>query len=276
MEQTIQAIIISFREGLEAFLIITILLEFLNKTNNTRLKPVVWHGAITGIAVSFVFGIGLFWIASYIGAVDATAKLWESVMSLAAVGLIGTFIVGIIKHGRHIATHIKNKAALNISKKGMFLLALFLVAREGVEIAIFSFAGKYTLFPILVGVALSLFVVILIHFAIINIRLQTIFIITLVYLILQSGFLFGYGIHEGLSALKSLQLLAENNIFLTKAFNLSDTVLSHKDGIIGMPLYILFGWYSKPEWIQLFAQYGFTAAFFAFWYKQSAPKKTHA
>lgn len=265
MDTFIQPLIIVFREGLEAFLIVAILLEFLTKSDNAPLKKYAWQGAGTGIAVSFVFGMVLMALSSRIGGIDATAKIWESVASFVAVILITTFIVWMIKNGSRIKEHIHTKAALNLTAKGIFALTLFMVAREGVEISIFAFAGKYTLLPILAGLGLAVLGTVLVHFSIVKSSLKTIFAITLGYLILQAGFLMGYSIHEGLSVLHDGGRIADDSWLLTQAFNLSDTVLNHKEGILGLPLYVLVGWYSKPEWIQLVIHYGYVIGFFLYW-----------
>ncbi|HLG23385.1 MAG TPA: FTR1 family protein [Candidatus Nanoarchaeia archaeon] len=266
MEPFIQALIVAFREGLEAFLIIAILIKFLDKSDNKKFKRSVWHGTFTGILVSIILGATLIAISSAIGGTDNTAKLWESGASLVAVLLITTFIIWMIKHGRKIKEHVENKAKLNLSKTGIFLLAMVMVLREGAEIAIFSFAGKYPLLPIVAGIALSIIFVLLIFYSIVNIKLSTIFNITLAYLILQAGFLAGYSIHEGLSAAKGLGAIASDNAIFTKAFDLSATPFEHKEGVIGIPLYVSLGWYSRPEWIQFLVQYGLTAALFAYWH----------
>jgi high-affinity iron transporter len=268
MEAFIQALIMAFREGLEAFLIIAIILKFLDKTNNKKLKKHAWQGMYTGIFASLIFGLILLIISFFIGGTDATAKLWESIASFIAVVLITTFIIWMIKHGSMIKHHIENKAALNLSKKGIFLLAFIMVVREGAEIAIFSFAGKYTIMPVILGITLSIGLVMLIHHSLVKIKLKTIFTITLAYLILQAGFLAGYSIHEGISASKELGMLDGNNPLFTKAFDLSKTPLYHKEGIIGIPLYVAFGWYSKPEWIQFIVQYVYTISLFSYWFRR--------
>ena len=84
-------------------------------------------------------------------------------------------------------------------------------------------------------------------------------------MILQAGYLFGYGIHEGLSALKSMNILNKDSILLLKIFDLSGTILNHKQGIFGLPLNVLIGWYSKPEWIQFLSQYILTFSLFGYW-----------
>lgn len=269
MEPFIQALIMSFREGLEALLIVVILLKFLDKSNNKNLKKNVWYGVFAGIIISLVFGLILMGISSLIGGTGATAKLWESVASFTAVILITAFIIWMINHGSMIKHHIENKAALNLSKKGVFLIALVMIAREGVEIAIFQFAGKYSAIPITLGILLSIGLVILIHHSLVKIKLKTIFTITLIYLILQSGFLIGYALHEGLSASKELGIIDKDNPIFTKAFDLSNTELYHKEGIIGVPLYITVGWYSKPELIQFIVQYTYTLLLFYYWYRKS-------
>ena len=267
MESFIQALIMAFREGLEAFLIIVILLKFLNKTDNKKLKKNVWYGVSTGIFISLIFGAILLKISSIIGGTDSTAKLWESIASFIAVILSTTFIIWMIQHGSKIKKHIENKATLNLSAKGIFLLALIMVVREGVEIAIFSFAGKYSILPVTLGITISIGLAVLIYYSLVKVKLKTIFTITLAYLILQSGFLMGYSIHEGLSASKSLGAIDEDNLLFAKAFDLSNTLLYHKEGIIGIPLYVSIGWYSKPEWIQFIIQYVYTLTLFGYWYK---------
>jgi high-affinity iron transporter len=268
MEPFIQGLIMAFREGLEAFLVIIILLKFLDKTKNKDLKKNVWSGLSIGVLVSLFFGLILMQLSSMIGGLGATAKLWESIASFITVIFITTFIIWMIKHGSKIKGYIENQAALRLSKKGIFFLSLFMVAREGVEIALFQFAGKYPPTPIILGVALSILLVTLIYYSLVKIKLQTIFNITLIYLILQAGFLMGYSVHEGFSASKELGIIDSANPIFNKAYDLSKTPFYHKEGSIGLPLYIATGWYSKPEWIQFVIQYGLTGLLLLYWYKK--------
>ena len=174
-----------------------------------------------------------------------------------------------IKQGSKLKNQIEEEVAQNLTKKGLILLTLFMVAREGTEIAIFSFAGKYEALPIIIGLGLSILLVLLINYSLVKVNLKTIFAITLGYLILQAGYLLGYSVHEGLSALKSLGWLSQDSPLFAKAFNLSETILNHKKGILGLPLNVLLGWYSKPEIIQLALQYSYTFLLFGFWYKRN-------
>lgn len=258
MSNFVPGLVIGFREGLEAFLIVAIMLRYLRKAKKHEYQKNVWYGVGIGVILSLLIGLVLYLISSRLNQVDAVAKLWESGASFFALILVTTFIIWMIKNGSNMTSDIENKMKVNLSTGGITLLAFAMVAREGVEIAIFTYAGSFSLTAILTGLLLSLVLTVLVFYSLVKVNLRTIFNVTMIYLILQAGFLFGYGIHEGLSAMKSLGYLAESNVLFTKLFDLSGTVLNHKTGFLGVPLYALIGWYSKPEIIQFVIQYGYT------------------
>ena len=270
-----QAIIMAFREGLEAFLIVVLLLKYLEKSNNINFKKYVWYGVIAGIIVSINLGVILMYISSYTGGLKTTAKLWESFGGFIAILFVTTFIIWMIKHGSNFSSQIIKGASQNLTIKGILLLTMFMVTREGAEIAIFSFAGKYQIIPVLIGLGLAVIFTLLINYSLVKVNIKTIFTITLAYLIIQAGYLLGYSIHEGISAAKSLGWLHESSPIFTKLFNLSNTIFNHKQGIIGLPLNVALGWYSKPEWVQFISQYGFTFMIFVYWYKREN-KEAHS
>lgn len=265
METFIPGLIMGFREGLEAFLIISIILQYLNHIQRTELKKHVVNGAIGGIIASLFIGGVLYWISLTIQKTEEISKIWESAASLAALGLITTFIVWMIKHGQNMVGEVQDQVKRNISKAGLFSVAFIMVVREGAEIAIFTFAGQYTLVSIGVGIAAAFALSILIYNALIKVNLRVLFNMTLAYLILQAGFLLGYAVHEGLSAMKDLAILDGGHFIYKKAFDLSSTLLDHKQGALGLPLYVAFGWYSRPEWIQFILQYSYSIGLFAYW-----------
>jgi high-affinity iron transporter len=265
MEEFIPGLIMGFREGLEAFLIVVIILQYLNQTKQFNFKKNVYSGTISGVVASIIIGASLFIVSSLIEKTDEIAKIWESGASIVALLLITTFIFWMMKHGQNMINEVEDRVKQNLSTKGLFSVAFIMVVREGAEIAIFTFAGKYTLISILAGILIALILAILIYHALIKINIRMLFNITLAYLILQAGFLLGYAIHEGLSAMKALGYLAENHMLFNKAFDFSSTVLDHKEGIIGLPLYVSVGWYSRPEWIQFSLQYIYTISMFIIW-----------
>jgi len=264
-----QGAVIGFREGLEAFLIIIIMLEYLNKTNRQDLKRNVKQGLGLGILISLVFGLGMLGLSAFIGrSTGEMAKAWESSVSLIAVVLITTFIIWMIKHGRDMVGEIEGSVKTNLSKRGLLTIAAVMVAREGAEIVLFMAASRDKSLYV-AGIAAGLLVAVvlswLIYKSLVKVNLKTIFNITLAYLILQAGFLLGYAIHEGLSYFKSVGVLAGDNMIFEKVYNFADTVLDHKTGAVGIPLYVTIGWYSRPEWVQFMAQYLYTIGLFLYW-----------
>ena len=269
MNQVIPSMVMGFREGLEAFLLIAIILKYIKEIDQTNLKNKVWQGVVTGIVISLVLGVLLNYLSIYLGGVDSLTKVWESLASLFALLLVTTFIFWMIRHGHNIVGEVRGQVKNNLSELGLFLISLVIVAREGTEIAVFSFAGKYPYAYVSLGVLASLVLTILIFYSLVRINIGLLFKITLAYLILQAGFLLGYTIHEGLSAMKSYGVISTENAIYQQAFDLSKTILSHKEGAIGIAFHVLFGWYSKPEWIQFIIQYTYTFAMFGFWWQDT-------
>jgi high-affinity iron transporter len=267
--QIIPGLIIGFREGMEAFLIIGIMLQYLTKIEKPELKKNVSSGLFAGIGGSIVFGLILWGISSLMGqSGGAVSKLWESGASLAALVFISTFIYWMMKHGSTITGDVESEVSRNLSSKGLFALSTVMVLREGAEIALFAFTAvdkQVYLLGTLAGLAVAAVLAVLINRSLVRVRLSVIFNITLAYLILQAGYMLGYSVHEFLSALKTLGHIGGDSIVLTKVFNLSETVFNHKSGALGVPMNFLLGWYSKPEVIQFIAQYGFTTAAFIIW-----------
>ena len=265
MSSIIPGMVVGFREGLEAFLVIAVALRFLDKTGRDAMKRSVWAGAATGVGLSVVVGFMLFALASFLGGTGRAAKIWESGASLVAVILVSTFIVWMIKHGAELKGAVERSVGNASSGLGIAAVVAAMVLREGVEIALFSYAGMYSLLSLGLGIVFALILVILVFMSLVRANLTTIFNITLAYLILQAGFLLGYGIHEGLSALKDAGVIGAGHPVFIKAFDVSTTVFDHKAGLLGVPLYALVGWYSKPEWVQFVVQYLYTIGMFAYW-----------
>lgn len=280
MSQMIPSFIMGFREGLEAFLLIAIILKYISKTDQPQLKNKVVQGSVAGLIISLILGMGLNAVSAGLGGVSTMTKVWESAASLIALTLVTGFIFWMINHGSDMARHVEGEVKKKFSAYGLFFISLVIVAREGTEISIFSFAGKYPYSIVMLGVFASLVLTILIFYSLVKVDIGLLFKITLGYLILQAGYLLGYTLHEGFSALKGYEMISGDSLIFAKAFDVSKTILSHKDGVIGIPLHVIFGWYSKPEWLQFIVQYSYTIMVFSFWFrdkrKRNVAEKTYA
>ncbi|OIP97752.1 hypothetical protein AUK40_02670 [Candidatus Wirthbacteria bacterium CG2_30_54_11] len=265
MHLSLPGIILAFREALEALLIITIILRFLDRTQNAHLKKHVLLGVSLSLGVSVIAGLGLFAVVRELESLENIGELYNSIASLAAVFLIITFIVWMIRHGRDLGEQIETKAALSLSPGGILALTTLLISREGLEIAIFTIAGQFDAASILLGVLLAVLISYLLSRALIRINFPAVFRFTLLYLIIQTGYLAGHGLHEGLSAINTLGYIGDHSVLLSKAFDLSHGLLAHHEGLLGLPLNVLVGWYADPEWLQFLTQYLTTGLLLWYW-----------
>lgn len=261
--------ILGLREGLEAFLIISIMMKYLEKLGRGDLKVAVKTGMIIGLVGSVGIGL-LIWGATTLleGSSDNVGKLWESVASLAGLALLSTFILWMMKHGKTLVTDVQRQVDVTMSRAGIVGLATVVVLREGVEIALFAFSSvnkaPYVI-GILIGVLVSAVLSYLIFLSLVRVNLSVLFRVTLAYLVLQAGYLLGYSVHEFLSAMKGLGRIGAESAVYAKAFNLQDTLLDHKSGALGIALNVIVGWYSRPEWLQLALHYGYVIGMFLLW-----------
>ena len=269
----VPGIILGLREGLEAFLIISIMLKYLEKIDRPDLEKPVKLGMLIGIAGSVVIGLAIWGAVALLkGSSENIGKLWESVASIAGLALLSTFIFWMMKHGKTMTTDVQRQVAAKVSRTGIGSLAAVVVLREGVEISLFAFssAGEEAyVIGVVIGVALAAVLAYLIFRSLVRVNLAALFTITLGYLVLQAGYLLGYAVHEFLSALKDLGTTDSGSWVYVKAFNLADTVLDHKTGALGVPLNVLLGWYSRPEWVQACLHYGYVAAMLILWWRTS-------
>lgn len=260
-----------FREGMEAFLVIGVMIEYLNKIKRSELKKNIQIGMFSGIIGSVAIGLALWGVTILIGQSGSiVSKLWESLASFLALTLLTTFIYWMMKHGRNVVREVHSSMDTKLSATGLMIMAAVLVLREGVEIALFAFTSvnkSSYIMGIFTGLIISAVLAYLIYKSLVKVNIGLIFNITLAYLILQAGYLLGYSIHEFLSASKALELISGDSSLFIKAYNFQDTILDHKTGILGVPLNILVGWYSRPERVQLLFQSSYVVANFIIWFK---------
>jgi high-affinity iron transporter len=261
--------ITGFREGMEAFLVIGVMIRYLNKINRSELKKSIQFGMFSGIAGSAIIGLILWGIVIFLGeAGPVVSKLWESLAALLALVFLSTFIYWMMNHGRNMVSEVQTSMKTKLSSAGLMTMAAVMVLREGVEIALFAFTSvnkSSYIIGIFIGLFVSAILAYLVYRSLVKVNLSLIFNITLAYLILQAAYLLGYSIHEFLSASKALELIGSDSSILIKLYDFQGTILDHKTGILGVPLNILIGWYSRPERVQFFLQGSYIVVNFLLW-----------
>ena len=130
----LQAFVITFREGLEAFLIVAISLAYLKKTGRASLLPAVHWGIATSVAVSIGAGLLL--------AKARNQALWEGLLAIVAAVLVATLIVHMWRTGKRLKIQIEGRleeSALRTGAAafaGVFAFTVLMITREGMETAL--------------------------------------------------------------------------------------------------------------------------------------------
>lgn len=129
----LQMFIITFREGIEAFLIVAIALAYLRKTRRDELVPAVLWGTGAGVTLSLILGVKL---AEY-----AVQPIWEGLLALVAVVLVTSMVIYMLRAAKHLRTEIGARLEAAAQKAGaaawfgVFAFTVLMIAREGMETA---------------------------------------------------------------------------------------------------------------------------------------------
>lgn len=152
-----QTLLITFREGLEAFLMVAIASLYLRKTGRMALLGAVRSGLVVSVIASIALGIVL-------AAIGASSPLWEGALALVAAAAVIWCVWHIRKMGKQMSGEISAAMGKALILDGanawwaVFVFTLFMVGREGIESAamLASLAGNDNMRPMLVGGTLGL------------------------------------------------------------------------------------------------------------------------
>ncbi|MFD5816926.1 iron uptake transporter permease EfeU [Streptomyces sp. NPDC127038] len=196
--------LIGLREGLEASLVVCILIAYLVKTERRdALKP-IWAGIAVAITVALGFGCAL-----EFGSQEMTFQAQEALggsLSILAVGLVTWMVFWMRRTARHLKSELHGKldAALAMGTGALVATAFLAVGREGLETALFVWASVHaasdgTPRP-LIGVALGLATAVLLGWLFyrgaLRINLAKFFTWTGGMLVVVAAGVLAYGVHD--------------------------------------------------------------------------------
>ena len=193
----VQAFVIVLREGFEAFLIVSIIVAYLQKTRRVQLLPPAYWGIVAALAISGVLG----WLLAQRG----FDPLWEGVLGLIAVVFVATLVVQMWRHARYLKHETETKLE-NLSGRpspwwaawGVFAFTVLMVAREGIETALMLTQVHDPAF--LTGAGLGLLLTGALAFLWVKcshlINLKLFFQVTSLFLLLFLGQILIYAFHE--------------------------------------------------------------------------------
>ncbi len=199
--------LIGLREGLEASLVVVILVAYLVRSGRADLLPRIWAGVGLAVALSVGFGALLTF-----GPRRLTFEAQEAIggtLSIVAVGFVTWMIFWMARHARDLSGELRGRvdAAAEAGGGSMVVVAFLAVGREGLETALFIWSatqaatrdGGSTLAP-LVGALLGILTAVAMGFAfyrgVLRIDLQRFFTWTGALLILVAAGVLAYGVHD--------------------------------------------------------------------------------
>jgi high-affinity iron transporter len=260
--------ILTLREGIEAALIVSIILAYLRQLGRPDRIPLVWWGTLGAVASSVAVGGVIFAVA---GSFEGRAEeVFEGLVSLVAVGFLTWMVFWMRRQAGRIKSQIHERvdSALVGSGLGLATLAFAMVFREGIETALFLFGiakataqGAGGAWGQVAGSVLGLGTAVVLGYLLyrggIRLNLRTFFRVTGGLLLVVAAGLLAYSVHE----LQEAGYLA----FLTStAYDVSG-VLSDSEGA-GAVLRGLIGYQDAPSVLEVVAWIGYlaVAGFFFF------------
>ncbi|MBN9101849.1 MULTISPECIES: iron uptake transporter permease EfeU [unclassified Pseudonocardia] len=195
--------LIGLREGLEASLVVSILVAFLVRTDRRSVLPKVWVGV--GIAVAISVGVTFALTITQQALTFTAQEAFGGSLSIIAVGFVTWMIFWMRRTARSISGDLRGRLedAIQMGTAAVVLMAALAVGREGLETALFFFtaaqaAGQTTdpLIGFLLGIALAVLLAYFIYRGAVKINMGKFFSVTGVLLIFVAAGILAYGVHD--------------------------------------------------------------------------------
>ncbi len=252
--------LITLREGVEAALIVGILLSYLSKTNQSKYNSYVYYGVLAAMLTS---GFAAYLFTLFLGGFTGRfAKFFEGSVIFLAVVVLTYMVVWMHHQARTVSMALKKKADAAIASKNLWALSTLsfvAVFREGVETVLFLYAlfiqqasdnggGSSTYLSSILGGFGGIIIAIILAYIFFkgfgHVNLKTFFRITGIIIIIIAAGLLAYGVHE----------FEEAGILPPIIKNVWDInhILDEK-GTIGLFLKALFGYNGNPSLLEVMA-----------------------
>jgi high-affinity iron transporter len=253
--------VIALREGIEAALIVSIVLAYLKQVGASDRARYVWAGTAIAVVLSAILGVVIFAAgAEFEGEAE---EIFEGLVTLAAVGVLTWMVFWMRRQGARIRSELQEKVDTALVAGGLALagLAFFAVLREGIETALFLFAAAQgtavegseatpalQLIGAVLGLAIAVILGVLIYRGGIRMNLRSFFRVTGMLLVVVAAGLFAYGLHE-------LQEAGWLPFLESTAYDLSATLPD--DSGLGAILRGLVGYNADPTWLEVVGWAGY-------------------
>lgn len=265
--------LIGLREGMEAALVVGILVAYLVRTGRRSHLGAVWAGVGAAVALSATVGAILTFGPAGMG--EEAEETLAGVLSILAVGLVTWMVFWMARAARHLRRGLEQRldGALATGRVAVVAVAFLAVAREGVETALFLWAGAGATAgtsPAL-GAGLGLAAAVVLGWAVykgaVRLDLRAFFAWTGLSLVVIAAGVLAYGVHE----LQEVGLVPWGT---ATAYDASGVVAP--DSTLGVVLRGLVSYSAAPTWAAVvvwWAYVGVVATAYArsVWHRTTAP-----
>jgi high-affinity iron transporter len=244
--------LITLREGLEASLILAILLTYLKKTDRWADARFVWAGTVAAIGICLVAGIAIF--IALDGLNGKVEYAVEGFIALSATAVLTHMIFWMRSHARTLGKELRDKVDASVGS-ALAIIAFVAVLREGLETVLFLLSAETATASggdVVVGGLLGLALSVVIGFGVYRsgnrLNLRTFFNVTAVLLLLFAAGLAGKSVHE-----LRLFISWEAGWLVSSAWTLESGLFA--SGTFYDFMRGLFGWHKNPENIRVLAYF---------------------
>jgi high-affinity iron transporter len=241
--------LIALREGLEAALIVGILVAYVVKTERRFLLAPIWSGVGLALAASLALGGFLTFTSAELS--ERGEQFFAGTTSFLAVGLVTWMVFWMKRAAKTLRDELHGRVdnALSTGPLALAAAAFFAVAREGLETSLFVYTNFRTVsatsaasIGLILGLTLAVVLGYLIYNRSIRLNLSKFFTVTGVFLIIVAAGVLSYGIHE----YQELGWIPGDGSY---AWDISSVIA--KDSIAGSLLAGTIGFDVNTTWVQL-------------------------
>lgn len=250
--------LIGLREGLEAALVVSVLVAHLVKTGRRSLLRMIWLGV--GLAVLVSLGFGALLTYGPKGLTFEAQELIGGGLSIVAVAFVTWMIFWMARSARQLTLDLRSRVDAAADRPWtLVLVAVLAVGREGLETALFLWAATQAatrssgstavpLLAALLGILVATAIAWVLYRGAVRINLSTFFAWTGAFLVLVAAGVLAYGVHD----LQEARFLPGLNAL---AFDVSSVV--SLDSVPGTLLKGFFNFSPATTWLELTAWVGY-------------------
>jgi len=269
----ISSLLLTLREGLEAALIISLVLGSLKHINRPDLNRFVWQGAGIALVLSVLAAVSLNILGTDFK--DPAESIFEGLAMLLAAGILTWMIYWMQRQARSLKSEIETnvrETMVSQGGRGLFFLSFFAVIREGLELALYLLAVRITSSPLqtllgaIMGLAAAAGLGWVLFTSTHRINLRRFFQVTNILLVIFAAGLVANSAHE-------LIISGWIPAGISQVWNINHIL--NVNSVFGQVLNTLVGYNSQPSLTEILAYLGYIALILAgfLWVKQRVPQR---